>query len=1063
MIAEFLFKNPRILFLAMVAIAVAGINSFLATPRLEDPVLGKRVGVISAVFPGAEVNQVESLVTTPIEELLNGISQIKQVRSNSRSGIANIVIELKDEVVEVDSVWANVQTLLDRAQSDLPKSAFVPKLEVFPLRAFAAIVAVKTKLKGEPDLAVLRRTASRLRGDILSIAGTESVNVFGAPGEEIVAEVEPKTLAATGLSVAAIAGQLSKSLNLQPGGNVGQFENNVLVGIEHVSMLDDKIGKAKIQYGRGESVSLSQIAKIEKRVVTPANDLALIDRRPAVVLGVLVDNDEQIDRWSLQFEDAVSQLEKRFENDIEFEVLFSQATHVQNRMLKLASNLAIGSAAVALVVLILMGWRSMIVVAMSLPISALMVMTGLRLLSIPIHQMSVTGLIVALGLLIDNAIVMVDEVRARVLAGHSKLEAISIAVRHLRMPLFGSTLTTALAFWPIATLPGPSGEFVGTIAISVILAICSSFILAMTLIPAANALLQPDGLDHETKHGLSIYWLESLYESSLQFIFRLPVIGVLLGLILPIAGFFLATELPIQFFPPSDRNQIQIEIERPARDRLSSTRSSVEAIHDVVKENNAVLKQHWFIGQSAPTFYYNVVPRKRGTPFYAQAIVDVREGDSTVNVVRELQSSIDAKDFSSRVIVRQLEQGPPFDAPIELRVIGPDLIVLDELGSQLRKILSETVNVIHTRSDHGDTTVQLALAFDAQAMEKNGLDESQVMGQIYTTLQGANAGSFLDETGLDLPVVVKMATGDESPLDLLNAIPIASSNRPPSSNGPNGARSFAGAGSVASVSLPTLGNLAKFNLKSGSGAIVHVDQHRVNEVKAYIQAGVLPSVVLQAFKQRLAESDFELPTGYDLQFGGETEQRTNAVGSLIANGVLLFALMLLSLVASFRSFRCALIVTIIGGLSVGLGPLALWLFGYPFGFMAIVGTMGLVGVAINDSIVVLAAIRANHSLPPKSRLGLTEVVSSCTRHVLATTLTTIAGFVPLILGGGGFWPPLAITIAGGVGGATLLALYVVPSLYLLLMPTADQIDEEDDSEVVVLTRRSGFETLTKDG
>ena len=180
---------------------------------------------------------------------------------------------------------------------------------------------------------------------------------------------------------------------------------------------------------------------------------------------------------------------------------------------------------------------------------------------------------------------------------------------------------------------------------------------------------------------------------------RLPVIGVLLGMILPIAGFVLATDLPEQFFPPSDRNQIQIEVELPARDRLSRTSKAVEVIHDVVEENGAVLKQHWFIGQSAPTFFYNVVPRKRETPFYAQAIVDVREGVSTVNVVRELQSAISKQDFSSRVIVRQLEQGPPFDAPIEIRVIGPDLDVLDELGSQLRKIVSETTKVIHTRSD----------------------------------------------------------------------------------------------------------------------------------------------------------------------------------------------------------------------------------------------------------------------------------------------------------------------------------------------------------------------------
>jgi len=450
------------------------------------------------------------------------------------------------------------------------------------------------------------------------------------------------------------------------------------------------------------------------------------------------------------------------------------------------------------------------------------------------------------------------------------------------------------------------------------------------------------------------------------------------------------------------------------------------------------------VGQSAPTFFYNVVPRRRGTPFYAQAIVDVKKGLPTVQVVRELQNAIDNIDFSSRVIVRQLEQGPPFDAPLEIRVVGSDLDVLEQLGNQLRKLLSETANVIHTRSDHGDTTVQLALNLDRHAMARNGLNESQIMGQVYTTLEGASAGSIVDENKQELPVVVKMATGEQSRLSLLSAVPIASTRqarsaagRPPSLLG--------NANDLQSLSQPTLGNLAEFELISGSGAIVHVDGRRVNEVKAYIQAGVLPSVVLDSFKQRLSESDFKLPYGYELQLGGETEQRSNAVNSLIANAVLLFALMLLSLVASFQSFRCALIIAIVGGLSAGLGPLALWVFGYPFGFMAIVGTMGLVGVAINDSIVVLAAIRANHQLAPELQSSLVEVVSSCTRHILATTLTTIAGFLPLILGGGGFWPPLAITIAGGVGGATFLALYVVPSLHSLLVPSVKDARERHRS------------------
>ena len=297
-----------------------------------------------------------------------------------------------------------------------------------------------------------------------------------------------------------------------------------------------------------------------------------------------------------------------------------------------------------------------------------------------------------------------------------------------------------------------------------------------------------------------------------------------------------------------------------------------------------------------------------------------------------------------------------------------------------------------------------------------------------------------------MPIVVKLDFDGESKLDLLSALQLTSQQRrPPTSagtgTGPPGR-------SAAPPANPTVASLADFELDSDVGAVVRIDGRRVNEVKAYIQAGVLPSTVLNEFKRRLASADaseFVLPAGYELELGGETEQRSNSVNSLIGNAIVLFALMLLTLVASFGSFRCALIVAAVGGLSIGLGPLALSLFGFPFGFMSIVGTMGLVGVAINDSIVVLAAIRSSPAARSGDTRSLVKVVSGCTRHIIATTLTTIVGFTPLILGGGKFWPPLAITIAGGVGGATFLALYFVPCLHLLLHPKR-RLEEDDDQQ-----------------
>ena len=1027
MIATFLYRNPRLLLLLIGTIVVAGLTSLMVMPRLEDPVLGKRVAVISTVFPGADVRQVESLVTIPIEELLTSVAEIKQVRSNCRTGISNIVVELKDEIYDVDKVWTLLRSRITDIRGTLPQSCFDPQLDVFPLKAYSAIVAIESKNKAG-DIALVRRLSKTLRNRILEISGTEKVDVFGDPGEELVAEINPATLASLKTSLAAIAAQIRQENSNQPGGRLRNEGAATLVDINKATLPSDRIADVLISHGgTGKSIALSQIAVVEKRLVEPAGNLALVDGQRSIVLGAFATDDQQIDRWASPLDAAIDSFNATHSREVEARILFSQRKHIDQRMLTLLQNLAMGTGAVVLVVLLLMGWRSMLVVGLALPLSALIVIAGMRVMSIPIHQMSVTGLIVALGLLIDNAIVIVEEVRSRIVEGESPQQSISKSVRHLGMPLFGSTLTTTLAFLPIATLPGPSGEFVGSIAVSVILAICASFALAMTLIPALNALLKIDpNATGVLSHGLSLGVLQDAYEASLNLVFRFPILGLLLGIVLPILGFAVAQNLPQQFFPQSDRNQIQIEVERSARDSISAVKESVDSIRKVVAENENVEQQHWFLGGSAPTFYYNVVPRRRGTPFYAQAIVDVHGGSATDKIVNDLQTAIDDRVLDSRIIVRQLEQGPPFDAPIEVRVVGPDLATLQDLGSQLRLLLTQTTNVIHTRSDMEETIPKLTLDFDRAATKKSGLTETQIASQLYTTLENASAGKIFDGNE-ELPIVVKLDFDGESKLDLLSSLQLTSQQRrgPPAGAGPPSQPGTPPAN-------PTVSSLADFQLESDVGAVVRIDGRRVNEVKAYIQAGVLPSTVLDEFKQRLADDDFVLPAGYELELGGETEQRSNSVNSLIGNAIVLFALMVLTLVASFGSFRCAIIVAAVGGLSIGLGPLALSLFGFPFGFMSIVGTMGLVGVAINDSIVVLAAIRSSDRARHGDVNSLVKVVSGCTRHIIATTLTTIVGFTPLILGGGKFWPPLAITIAGGVGGATFLALYFVPSMHLLL-------------------------------
>ena len=1035
MMAELLRKNPRILMLVLGVILVGGLSSALVIPALEDPVLRKRVGVVSTPFPGADAQRVESFVSSRLERRLHNVYEIKQVRSNSRQGISNLIVELRDDVNDVDEVWDRIAKSVDAAQAELPAGCLKAELEIFPLKAYAAIIAFQWRDPSSSSEALVSRIAGQFADRINGLPGTEQVEIFGDAGEELLIEVDPQILSASGLTVQKIAAQVSANFVTQPAGGLRGRESAILLDLPDASSSESGLGSFLITDGAGQSVALNEIASVNRMMKKPRQDVAIVDGREAIVIGAFVNQASSMPVWTSELNKLMAEFRETYRAEVSIESLFQQQQHISSRLETLLKNLALGTLAVVGIVWLLMGWRSMIVVGLAVPLSAALVLLAMRVMEIPLHQMSITGLIVALGLLIDNAIVIVEDIRLRQSQGSTVVESVTASIAHLKVPLAGSTLTTTLAFLPIATLPGPSGEFVGTIAISVILAISASFLLSMTVIPALFAFLQPAaGKNISTSQGLEIRPLAKLYQWSLGVAFRFPLLGVLVSVLLPALGFFAATRLPEQFFPASDRQQIQIEVELAADSVVEKTRRTVLAMESSVVADAGVANAYWFVGRSAPTFYYNVVPRRRGTPFYAQAIVDLNPGEDSLQVVNRLQQRLD-QDFShARTIVRQLQQGPPFDAPVELQLQGPDLDVLRDLGSQLRLFLTQLPAVTHTRSDLEETIAKLSIEVDPLQASEAGLNRSAIAGQLYQSLEGVSAGTAFD-SGLEIPVRVKIADAETPAANFarLGAMEVYGS----ASGASGGGRPQTGAGqggppsASARRSGTPLSAVTNVVLDGDVGAIVRVDGLRTNEIMAYIQPGVLPSEVVADFKNRLAISDFSLPSGYELTFGGEAAQRSHAVNQLIANAPLLLALMVLTLVGALGSFRQAFIVAIVGGLSIGLSGLALTMFGYPLGFMAIVGTMGLVGVAINDSIVVLAAISENDGDVRTDRAALVTTVSGCTRHIVATTLTTVAGFTPLILSGGGFWPPLAVTIAAGVAGATLMALYLVPSLYLL--------------------------------
>ncbi|MEL6165331.1 MAG: efflux RND transporter permease subunit, partial [Cyanobacteria bacterium J06628_3] len=437
-------------------------------------------------------------------------------------------------------------------------------------------------------------------------------------------------------------------------------------------------------------MTLQNIATVRKGIREPASELALLNGHPGVVIAVHVQSGTRLDLWSEVAEKKIAEFKADLPQSIGLPIIFAQSNYVTERLNSLILNLLLGAGLVFAVTVIMMGLKSALIVSSALPLSVFMVFGWMNWLNIPLHQMSITGLIVALGILIDNAIVMVDEVQNELKKGVKPLTAINYSIKNLAIPLLSSTLTTVLAFLPIALLPGSTGEFVGTIAITVIIAVCCSLFISLTIIPTFSAKLHRDGDTKQNQSwlqkGIFIPILNRFYRRTVKFTVAKPVISIFLALLIPIIGFIQAGSLEQQFFPAADRNQLQIELELTASVSLEKTQNLIKQIRQQIIDNPEVKEVHWLLGSSIPSFYYNLTGGKEQQNNYAQALVQLNSLTST-SITNKLQTQLDKNFPSARIVVRQLEQGPPFAAPIELRIYGSNIEKLQLLGEQVRQIL----------------------------------------------------------------------------------------------------------------------------------------------------------------------------------------------------------------------------------------------------------------------------------------------------------------------------------------------------------------------------------------
>ncbi|KPZ69973.1 Toluene efflux pump membrane transporter TtgE [Shewanella sp. P1-14-1] len=1011
-------ENGRLASLMIALLLVAGLGAISSLPRTEDPTITNRFASVITQYPGASAERVEALVTEVLENELRRLEELKLVQSTSRPGISVIQLELKDTVLDTAPVWSRARDLIADSKYQLPTSAQNSLLDDQTGYANTAILGLVWNSDTSIRTDVLNRYAKELQSKLRVLNGTDFVKLSGTPDEEILVELDGNKISQLKLTPASIASILS---NADSKISAGEINNATFKALIEVSGELDSITRVsevplKID-ASGQIIRLGDVANVSRQQKTPATSIALINGEPGVLVSARMIDNNRVDKWQAQVSQVVESYSANLPANIDVQWLFDQQGYTSVRLGDLVINLIQGFLIILFVLMLTLGLRNAVIVALSLPLTALFTLACMKYTGLPIHQMSVTGLVVALGIMVDNAIVIVDAIAQRRKQGLTKLEAVSKTLHHLWLPLAGSTITTMLAFAPIVLMPGAAGEFVGGIAISVMFALLGSYLISHTIIAGLAGRFSQDNESMAWyQKGMAFPRLGHAFKVSLRFGLSKPLLTAILIGILPVSGFYASTKMTEQFFPPSDRDMFQIEVYLAPHVSLDNTLKQVKSIDERLESIDDVEMITWVVGGNTPSFYYNLTQRQQGATNYAQAMVKVTDFNAANRLILSLQQEFDADFPQAQILVRKLEQGPPFNAPVELRIYGPSLDTLNQLGEQARGLLMDTEDVIHTRAtlSAGSPKVWLQINEDASLM--SGLSLSDIAKQIEMATTGIIGGSILEQTE-SLPVRVRLADTSREEATRLAELNLVSSQ---------------------GDTIP-LSAVSQNQINVSRGGIPRRNGERVNTIEAYIVSGVLPGKVLNDVKTKLEQ--IELPSGYHLEIGGESAKRDEAVGNLLSNIVVVVTLLLATVVLSFNSFRLTAIILLSAFQSAGLGLLAVYLFGYPFGFTVIIGLLGLMGLAINAAIVILAELED----VPEARLGnkdtIIALVSGCGRHIGSTTITTIGGFLPLIIAGGGFWPPFAIAIAGGTLLTTMLSLIWVPTMYLILMKKKQQNSE----------------------
>ncbi len=998
-------SNRGLVLYFMVLLAAIGVLSFRSLGQSEDPPFTFKVMVVRTAWPGATAEQVARQVTDRIEEKLQELAGIENIRSYSRPGESQVFIEIGEAVprVDVPKVFYEIRKKVGDIRHTLPPEAIGPFYNDEFGDTFGNIFA----LTGDGfDEGAMKNWAERLKLQLLRLGNVAKVDLVGVQDEKIYIELSNAKLSTLGIGFAEMRATLQAQNALAPAGFFETGDERIFVRTTGTFDTVESV-RALVIRANGQLFTLGDVATIRRGVVDPPSTRMRYNGENAVGLAVSMVERGDILALGRELDAALPQLRAMLPVGLELERVADQPAAVRDSVGEFLRVLAEAVLVVLLVSFFSLGFRTGLVVAISIPLVLAMTFAAMALFGIDLHKISLGALVLALGLLVDDAIIAVEMMAIKMEQGMARARAAAFAYTSTAFPMLAGTLVTAAGFLPIATAASNTGEYTRSLFQVVTIALILSWIVAVLFVPYLGDKLLPDlaakaqGKDHLADPYQRPFYrrFRRLVDWSLHHRWLVIVTTVVL-FALSVFGFRFVEQ---QFFPSSTRPELLVDLKLAESASLTATRAQVEKLEAVLAGDDDLINHVAFVGAGAPRFY---LPLDQQLPqaSFAQFVLLAKDVDARERVRLKLLDLFD-RDFSEvRTRVLRLENGPPVGYPVQFRVSGEDIPTVRRIARELAGVMRANDSTRNVHLDWEEPSKVIRLVIDQDRARVLGVSSQDVAAFMQSALSGVPVSVFREDDEL----IEVLLRGDEATRGQLSSL---DSLAMPTANG---------------RSVP-LSQVARFDYALEDGIIWHRDRLPTVTVRADLVDGLQPATVTAQIEQQLGDIRAALPGGYLLDVGGTVEASTKGQNSVNAGFPLFILVVLTVLMFQLRRFRLVALVVLTAPLGlIGVTGFLL-LFGVPFGFVAMLGTIALFGMIMRNSVILIDQIEQDIAAGHPRWQAIIDATVRRFRPIVLTAMTAVLAMIPLSRSA--FYGPMAVAIMGGLIVATALTLVFLPALY----------------------------------